>query len=1303
MGSQFPRPIGRILAISSTAAAALTSQPLSAQSGRASSPSYLHDVWTAENGLPVNSATAIVQDSEGFLWIGTWQGLVRFDGSEFKVFNATETDGLDSNRITALILDKEGALWIGTTNGGLTRLKDGRFASFTSESGPGGDYIHDLYFGPKGEILVQFSAGRIREVVEREEAVRFEEVASIGTRRARVVRFDVGPPAVTWVGTSYGLVRLVEGTTDTLTTEDGLIADDIMSLELMENGTLWAGTQNGVTRVSPQGLTTFPMPGAIVGDIHVSPDGRVWLSAGGIGLMALENDRFVRIEFGQDPIGSNLEALFTDSHGSLWAGTTGTGLHRLRTQLFASFGRANGVDGSQFLGIAADRSGQVWFGSSRDGVFRLRDGVVRRFGAAAGLPDQRAWTVYSSMSGTLWAGTHGGAAYFDGSTFVSDPRVSSRSVRAILERSNGDLLLLGYGGIQVVGADQTITDIPGADQFLDNATAGLESSTGVVWIGTEASGLCRLEEQFSCLAISDSPSHRAIRALFEPAPGRLWLGTYGGGLCEWDERVLRCLDESAGLPDGTVHSIAEDDLGYVWLSSNAGVFRYKRSILERYFSGDTTGIYPDHFDKWHGLPSSETNGGFQPAVARTADGLLWYPTASGVVSIDPRKVPDRDPVAPRVHDVRVDGVAFTSGVPFPPGADRLVFRYSAPTLQDPRHTRFRYRLDRHDDHWVDGGSDRSAVYTNLEPGDYSLRLQASEGSDPWVESTYPFELESFFYETTWFLVVLALAGGLVAGFSFNLRVRGLKRRQVELEVRVEERTARLTELDRAKNRFFTGISHEFRTPLQLILGPLEDGTDWGDTDQAARYRSLMRSNARRMLDLVNQLLELAKIESGHLALNPVPGDLVVFTSDLVRGFIPLAERTEVRLRFTTTVADYHCRFDAGRLGMAVGNVLSNALKFTPRGGSVVVGVEELPGGGIEITVADTGPGVAPGDTERIFDLFERGMGEASHRTDGAGIGLALAREIASLHGGAIILESEPGQGATFRLRFPLARDAEAEPQHETAVVDAGEETVPGEPEPREKPVILLVDDNSDVRDLLRDFLEPAYEILEAGDGLTALHVAQDAHPDLIVSDVMMPRMDGFEFVKAVRSQQDLRTIPLILLTARASEESAIEGIDLGADNYLQKPVSAAELRSRIARLLEARRVMMERYLREIRVEPAGVIVEDSEERLLRAVVSTIEANLHSEDFTVENLADMLGVSPRQLRRRLAATISESPARLIQRMRMERAAQLIEAGAGNVAEVAGAVGFSDSSYFATAFRRHFGHAPSSHPTTPNQAD
>ncbi len=595
----------------------------------------------------------------------------------------------------------------------------------------------------------------------------------------------------------------------------------------------------------------------------------------------------------------------------------------------------------------------------------------------------------------------------------------------------------------------------------------------------------------------------------------------------------------------------------------------------------------------------------------------------------------------------------------------------------------------------------------------------------------PFNGQPFFYQTPWFIICCILVGGFLIYFLYRLRVRQLMAREKELSqlvksrtLQLEEQSEKLKEMDRVKSRFFANISHEFRTPLTLIMGPLENMLSRDRERKEEEDIHMALRNAQRLLALINQLLDLSRLGRVGLELQAVPRDIIPFLKGITYSFKSMAELKSLQVIFDSQLQRLTLLYDPVKLEKAMMNLMGNALKFTPVDGRITVSAQrffskstDFPYGFLEITVSDTGIGIDTRQLPYIFDRFYQVEDEFDHhhKPKGSGIGLALVKELIALHHGDITVESKKGHGTRFTLRLPLPEKEliPGEPAAEAPFVelrktdDFGIVELPpidvdlyydeiremAEANGKdERNVVLVVEDNRDVRKFIRGALEEHYRVVEAADGEAGIQKTLDIIPDLIVSDVMMPRKDGFQLCEALKKDIKTSHIPIILLTAKASEDSMVSGLAIGADDYITKPFNAKILLTRIDNLIRIRRTLQESVQRELILQPTEIAVSSLDKEFMTEMKAVIEKNLADMDFGVDQLAEALYMSRPTLNRKMKAITGESPNQFIQSHRLKRGAQLLKANFGNVTEVAFAVGFSTSNYFTRSFKKKFQQSP-----------
>jgi len=786
-------------------------------------------------------------------------------------------------------------------------------------------------------------------------------------------------------------------------------------------------------------------------------------------------------------------------------------------------------------------------------------------------------------------------------------------------------------------------------------------------------------------------------------------------------------------PDLAVRRLRKDSQGNLWAyfstggpgltamaeRNDKGIWEWDRTVFQR---------LPPFQRRWTSFLS-------QP------NGVCWFGGVNGVTRYDPAKR-NLKKIIPslRFRRIFVNGDSLMwedaagkkthqQDIEMPYSQNQIQFEYALPWFDGFQNNRYRFQLEGFDRDWSDWQATARKEYTNLSEGRYSFRVQARNVyGDLSEEALLSFTILPPWYRTLWAYAAYFLAAVFfLIGFS-RFRVRQLKQKTVELESIVTERTIelreqkdqveaqaeQLREMDKYKSRFFTNISHEFRTPLTLILGPLEDMLAKAGGASEKMNLGLMQRNGRRLLQLINQLLDLSRLESGRLTLEVQQGNLARFMRGLVMSFASLAEKRELQLQLDIDSDEqFHSAwFDADKIEKIIVNLLSNAFRFTEAGGQVQVWLKKT-GKNAEIAVRDTGQGIPEEQLERIFERFHS---ELSGRGafDGSGVGLSLTKEMISMHHGSIHVESSEGEGSCFIFQFPIHRKAYSDEeiagdQHSTASEDPERITerdlLEDETETsrqsstdssstynEDAPLLLIIDDNSDVRQYVGAQLTE-YTLLKAQDGQRGLEVATEHLPDLVISDVMMPEMDGYEFCEKLKTNEKTCHIPVILLTAKADEGDRLEGLETGADDYLTKPFNAKELRTRVSNLIDNRRKLREIFRREGILQPKDIPATSMEEAFLRKLVELVERELTTEEFGPEILSRELGMSSRQLQRKIKALTGQTPSDFIRSQRLQRARILLEKRSGTVSEIAYEVGFNNLSYFARSFRKEFGVAPS----------
>lgn len=947
--------------------------------------------------------------------------------------------------------------------------------------------------------------------------------------------------------------------------------------------------------------------------------------------------------------------------------------------------------------------------------------------------------------------------------------------------------LLPYASGMLVGAANGAYDFRGGvvSALTDDNTFRLlasEKNPGKVFAGLyDGLGVFQLENGRWTYDRPISSINAQVMELAESADGTLWLSTAYQGILkiDWEtpKPVVTRLDTAQGLPGmnwNRVCRIGDDIL----CATEKGLYRFnettRRFEPDSYYSvplGKARGkrvarLIVGRLDQiWYQMPEEvfyaapNESGVLEPqkqAFHRLSEfsiqcifpdvgGVTWVGGADGLLRYDPRVTKSYDlDVGTVMRSVMVRDSLIFGGYQSPANPPRehrlryidnaLRFVFAVSSFDGEALNRFQYKLEGFEDHWSSWRAENNAVYTNIPEGKYRFVVRAKNAYEKIARpATFDFEVLPPWFRAWWaYLVYLALFLGAVLGFV-GWRSSRLVREKQMLEEIVTERTGqleiqarKLQEMDHVKSRFFANISHEFRTPLTLILGPLKKMLDVAGSASERYTISTMIRNGRRLLRLINQLLDLSSLESGAMTLEARKTAFAPFVRGIVQSFSSLAERKKIVLELNDPDSSLELYVDEDRMEKVLFNLLSNAFKFTPREGSVAVSVaegpanERFPDGFAEITIKDTGIGIPNDRLDSIFDRFSQVDFSHTRQHEGSGIGLALSKELVELHHGEIEVDSELGKGSTFTVRLqkgtqhlrPEEIVEAAEPQEQdlgsltgstaselelSALTDealAGGETGLDALELADGvPTVLVVEDNADVRAYIRESLSKSYHVAEALDGADGLTKAAEIMPDLILSDVMMPGMDGYALTERLKSQPLTSHIPVIMLTAKASERDKIEGLETGADDYLVKPFNSEELLVRIKNLIALRKTLREKFSKDILLDPQEVAATPMDQQFLEKAIGVIQKSIMDPQFGVEKLSDELGLSRSQVHRKITSLVNQTPTHFIRSVRLKKAYTLLKKKSGTVSQIAFDVGFNNLSYFSRCFKEQFGILPS----------
>jgi signal transduction histidine kinase/ligand-binding sensor domain-containing protein/DNA-binding response OmpR family regulator len=1088
----------------------------------------------------------------------------------------------------------------------------------------------------------------------------------------------------------------------------------------------------------------------IVRGIVEGDDSVIWIATdhGGLNLLDKKTNQIQYLLHSDDDDHSlpqsSINTIFRDDEGIIWLGTYRNGVcyyHRniFRFQLYR-YHKSNpsGLPFGEVNAFAEDKSGNIWIGTNGGGLiyFDRKKNTFRQYRHNPKDPNSLSTDVIVSLlvdhEGILWIGTYyGGLNRFDGKKFMRyrhDP-LNSRSIGddniwEIVEDSNHNLWMGTLkAGVTVYNRSKNeffhyrSGDVNSIHTMY--VASLMEDRSGNMWIGTgygleilqKASG--RFVHYLNDPRNPETISNNGILALYEDSRGLVWIGTHGGlNLYNKEKNTFRSFQERDGLQHNFILTLTEDEDHNIWFSTPKG--------LTKIVVTGQPGAYSFSFKNFDQSDGLQTGAFHENAALKCASGELVFGGSNGFNIFQPKQLSmnSSNPkvlftdfqifnrsvaIGEKVNNniVLSESISRTHHITLKPANNVFSIEFTALNFFHAEKSEYRYKLEGFSKEWLTTGpNERKVTFTNLDPGDYTLKVIASNSEGKWNETPAVLKITILppFWKTKTALVLYAMF--IIGGLLF-IRWLTLTKERINSKIRFERIEAqRMHELDLMKIKFFTNISHEFRTPLTLILAPVEKLLNQENDPEHTKQFQMIYRNARRLLNLVNQLLDFRKMEVQDIRLNASEGNIVGYIKDLVYSFSDLSEKKHITLSFNSQIPQLESFFDRDKVEKIVFNLLSNAFKFTPENGrvDVALAVKNFDRGDfIEIKVSDSGIGIPADTLDRIFDRFFQHEIPTSMVNQGSGIGLSITQEFVKVHGGFIEVESIEGKGSTFRIYLPLVplvhpsdiKSTEGVHDDEAEHEDAEDLTA------ESRPSLLLVEDNEDFRYYLKDNLKSTYQIIEAANGLQALEKANSHIPDLIVSDIMMPEMDGIEFCRKVKNDPNTSHIPVILLTARAAEEQKMEGFKSGADDYITKPFNFEILQARIRNLIQQREAIQKHFPKLLEVKASDIQVTTHDEKLIKSAIEIVENNLTNKDFSVEELSRQLGMSRVLLYKKLLALTGKTPIEFIRSIRMQRAAQLLEKSQYTVSEIAYQVGINNPKYFAKYFKEEYNMLPSNY--------
>ncbi len=1325
--------------------------------------------YNTEKGLSHNQVNCFLKDSRGFVWIGTANGVNRFDGYSFRVFKHDPADStsISAHQVNALFEDPQGYIWINTPLGfdiydPVTETIDHNVNRAARRFGLGDANFNRIIKTRSGDYWISHNKlGLLKYRAASRELVKIRFTPSQNASGTRAISdFDEDADGNLWVVCDDGFLARVNARTHAIDIQSALLQR--RNLGKLSNHKVFVDGQGepwvyivkaavgafnfdfkkNRLRIAGTAGPDFRLSNNAVSAMISGPDGRIWIGTdhGGINILDKQTGSVSTLRSNPgDPrtlSQNSIQALYKDATGMIWAGTYKQGFCNYHQNIFR-FGLVRHLPGDaaslpfdDVNVFAEDRKGNLWVGTNGGGLiyYDRKNNSFRQFknkpGDVNSLSNDVIVSLFLDRQDVLWIGTYfGGLNSFDGRKFtryLHDPADSTSLIDDRVWELFEDSRRRLWVGTMADGLDlldrstktfRHYRNLAPNSVSSDYISAMIEDRQGNLWFGT-ANGIDVLMRQTGRFVHyghragdRNTLSSDAVMSLAEDSSGTIWIGT-SEGLNRYDaaRSAFVTYDTRHGLPDNSILTLVVDARQNLWLGTPKGMVNLQ--ITQR-------APVKFHVRAYNEVDGLQGRGFNENAALRLRSGELVFGGANGFSIFDPARVTDERVAAKVVlTDFQIFNKSIRPGVAADGNmvleksvsiTDRIVLEYSqnvftiefaALNFLHPEKNHYLYTLEGFNDRWFEADNTRRVTYTNLDPGGYVFKVKTREGGVT-TERRLEIRILPPFWRTPWAYLLYFL---LVAGALMIARWVLIERERMNFKLEQERHYAQqMHELDLMKIRFFTNVSHEFRTPLTLMLTPLENLLRGIRSDHTVhRQLSLVYRNAQRLLNLVTQMLDFKKLEVEETRFMPERGDIVQFVRQIAQTFSDLSEHKHIRYRFESAVESHYADFDQDKLSKVMYNLLSNAFKFTRENGQVTVRLRKLEqegGEALEIRVEDSGIGIPTEAQQRVFERFYQHPMPGHIMNQGSGIGLSIAGEFVKMHGGTIDLESEVGKGSTFTVTLPLRESlarvapvpASNMPAADAAPIDID---LSGEKVGKEKPLILIVEDNDEFRQYLKEVFQHEYRILEAANGRIGLDMTLEHIPDLIVSDVMMPEMDGTELCRTIKTDLRISHIPVVLLTARAEDEQRLQGYQTGADAYVTKPFRLDILRVRITNLISQRERLQKQFQQHVEIRPSEVAVRSMDEQFVNNAVKVVEENMANAEYTVEQLSEAMSMSRVYLYKKILSLTGKTPIEFIRIIRIRRAANLLEKSQLTVSEIAYQVGFNNPKYFTKLFKEEY---------------
>jgi len=1313
-----------------------------------------------EDGLSNNYIVSLAQDRKGYIWIATESGLNRFDGQQFIIYNKGNS-GLSSNELNAVLADPDAdRIWIGTQRDGIccfdyatekiTALRRENEDDLSSNDIP---YL--ALASDHGIWITHYHMGIQHYNPDKNEYTSYDWNTVEGLPRRYWIAMDDGQGNLYVGHVSDGLSiidlkrRTFRNFRHVPDDPHSIPGDEVYSICIDRNKNVWVGTNQGAALFNPnsQQFTVFRhndknehslLPGTVM-DIKQMQNGEIWFATnmGGISILDMQNNTFTdanNIRFGNITTtndeygltGSYVRRLLQDSFGNVWIGNYRDGLDFISYEpsVFNTLPYTAEKQGKthykQVWSLHMDHNGCLWMGGESELALCKKGGKVQIIPLPTSTSHPHAFikAIHEDHTGKIWIGTwESGLFYYEPSkktfTQISKEETPLSDIRCFYEETDGRLWIGSRNGLYTYRNGKLNKETELNEQMDDHIIHGIyRDSQGKLWVGTFGKGIFVFSPQGK-LSVNHQTGNKfpsnAINSLTVDSQGRVWAATRKGAIVFPDTNIPEhylAFGNEEGLKDLQVRAICEDKDKNIWLSTNTGIARLNESYKTFYNYG--------HRD---GIPMGDFMNG---ATVSGSDGTLFFGSQNGTCYFEPSALSNARITSPVtitrffVYSRQTESKDTEMTLPLASGKVELPYNentfkilFNVLDYTQNSQVEFAYMMEGLEDVWYSTQGENQVTFRNIPPGKYRFKVRTRLRNQEWEEkiATLPITIRPPFW-LAWYakLVYLFIA------VTFIYIIISFYKRKLNLESSLEverKNSQNKQELNDERLRFYTNITHELRTPLTLILGPLEDLlSDNSLSPKHANKISIIHDSAARLLNLINGILEFRKTETQNRKLSVARGDLSELVQEIGLRYKELNRNPKVNFHVCIDTEETQLFYDADMLTTILNNLLSNAAKYTSEGDIILTlgAVEESGVKYTEISVSDTGHGIAPEALPHIFERYYQA--NSQYQASGSGIGLALVKGLADLHEATLDVTSRLEVGTTFRLRlltdniYPNALHNDIHPSKATTEESPStEENRMAEEQPEDtRPLLLVVEDNPDIREYIHHSLSDDFDILTAEDGSEGWTLAQERIPSIIVSDIMMPVMDGIQLCRSVKD--DIRTshIPIILLTAKDSLHDKEEGYTAGADSYLTKPFSAKLLHSRINNLLEARKKLAA-SLTAVIPHPTEPATENTDtlnpldNEFLQRITQIIEDNLEMEKMDIAFIADKMCMSHSTLYRKIKGVADMSANEFIRKVKMRNGVRLLLSRKYSISEISYMIGFSSVTYFRQCFKSEFGMAPS----------